>query len=240
MSKSALKLDVKRLNEEFEDKSPQQVLEWALSKFHPKIALASSFGAEDIVLIDMVKKINPKARIFTLETGRLHQETYKLIDKVKERYGELEVYYPDTAALEDMVRKYGINLFYHSTELRKLCCRVRKVEPLKRALSDLDAWITGMRRDQALTRTKTLKIEVDLAHGDIIKVNPLADKTSKDIWRYIRENNLPYNVLHNKGYPSIGCEPCTRAVKPGEDPRAGRWWWEPRDQSECGLHVKAL
>lgn len=231
-------LDIEGLNRLFEDKSPQQVLGWALKEFHPKIALASSFGAEDMVLIDMVKKINPEARIFALETGRLHQETYELMDKVSERYGEFEIYYPDTSQVEEMVRKHGVNLFYKSIELRKLCCNVRKVEPLKRALNNLDAWITGLRRDQASTRTLIQKIEVDHLNGGIIKINPLADQTSEDIWRYIRENNLSYNPLHDKGYPSIGCEPCTRAVNLGEDPRAGRWWWEPREASECGLHKR--
>ena len=239
MSEKTIQLDIESLNKDFKDKSPQQVLEWALEKFHPKITLASSFGAEDIVLIDMIKKINPDARIFTLETGRLHQETYDLMDKVKVRFGDLEVYYPDTAEVEDMVQKHGINLFYNSVELRKLCCKVRKVGPLNRALSSLDAWITGLRQDQAASRSDTPKIEVDAAHHGIIKINPIIDLTSEAVWKYIRENNLPYNALHDSGFPSIGCAPCTRAVKPGEDERAGRWWWEPRDQSECGLHVKS-
>ncbi len=231
-------LDVEGLNRRLEDKSPQQVLEWALSEFHPNISLASSFGAEDMMLTDMLRKINPDARIFALETGRLHQETYDLVDKARERYGDFEIYYPNTARLEEITRSHGLNLFYKSMTLRKLCCEVRKVEPLKRALSDLDAWITGLRRDQASTRVAVQKVEVDSLHNGIIKINPLADQTSEDVWRYIRENNVPYNALHDNGYPSIGCEPCTRAVKPGEDPRAGRWWWEPREASECGLHKK--
>ncbi len=239
MSKKPLQLDINRLNKDFIDKSPQQVLEWALDKFHPKIGLASSFGAEDIVLIDMIKKIKPDARIFTLETGRLHQETYDLMDKIKKRFGDLEVYYPNTNDLENMVRKHGINLFYNSVELRKLCCKVRKVGPLNQALSSLDAWITGLRQDQAASRSDTSKIEIDLAHGGIIKINPIINQTSEDVWNYIRKNDLPYNALHDSGFPSIGCAPCTRAIKPGEDSRAGRWWWEPREQSECGLHVKA-
>ena len=239
MNKKTIQLDIENLNNDFKDKSPQQVLEWALEKFHPKIALASSFGAEDIVLIDMIKKINPNARIFTLETGRLHKETYDLMDKVKTQFGNLEVYYPDTVELEDMVRKHGVNLFYNSVEERKLCCRVRKIGSLNRALSNLDAWITGLRQDQAASRNDTPKVEVDSAHRGIIKINPIIDKTSEDIWKYIRENNLPYNALHDSGFPSIGCAPCTRAIKPEEDARAGRWWWEPRDQSECGLHVKS-
>ena len=231
-------LDVEGLNRRLEEKSPQQVLEWALSEFHPKISLASSFGAEDMVLTDMLRKINPDARIFALETGRLHQETYDLMDKAQEKYGDFEIFYPDTVRLEEMTRSHGLNLFYKSMTLRKLCCEVRKVEPLKRALSDLDAWITGLRRDQASTRVAVQKVEVDALHNGIIKINPLADQTSEDIWKYIRNNNVLYNALHDNGYPSIGCEPCTRAVKPGEDPRAGRWWWEPREASECGLHKK--
>ena len=238
MSEKILQLDIEGLNKDFKDKSPQQVLEWALEKFNPKIALASSFGAEDIVLIDMMKKINSDARIFTLETGRLHKETYDLMDKVKTQFGNLEVYYPDTVELEDMVRKHGVNLFYNSVEERKLCCRVRKIGSLNRALSNLDAWITGLRQDQAASRNDTPKVEVDSAHRGIIKINPIIDKTSEDIWKYIRENNLPYNALHDSGYPSIGCAPCTRAVKPGEDARAGRWWWESDPNAkECGLHV---
>ncbi len=239
MNKKTIQLDIENLNNDFKDRSPQQVLEWAFEKFHPKIALASSFGAEDIVLIDMIKKINPNARIFTLETGRLHKETYDLMDKVKTQFGNLEVYYPDTVELEDMVRKHGVNLFYNSVEERKLCCRVRKIGSLNRALSNLDAWITGLRQDQAASRNDTPKVEVDSAHRGIIKINPIIDKTSEDIWKYIQANNLPYNALHDSGFPSIGCAPCTRAIKPEEDARAGRWWWEPRDQSECGLHVKS-
>jgi phosphoadenosine phosphosulfate reductase len=231
-------LNIEDLNRRLEEKSPQQVLEWALSEFHPKISLASSFGAEDMVMTDMLRNINPDARIFALETGRLHQETYDLIDKAREKYGDFEIFYPDTAHLEEMTRNHGLNLFYKSMTLRKMCCGVRKVEPLTRALSDLDAWITGLRRDQASTRVSVQKVEVDAIHNGIIKINPLADQTSEDVWRYIRKNNVPYNALHDNGYPSIGCEPCTRAVKPGEDPRAGRWWWEPREASECGLHKK--
>jgi len=231
-------LQISELSRQFEEWSPQWILKWGLDTFHPKIALASSFGAEDMVLIDMLRRLNPDARVFTIETGRLHQETYELMDRVRERYGPIEVYYPDTGRLEAMVREHGVNLFYRSMELRRLCCSVRKVEPLTRALSGLEAWITGLRREQSQTRVDVKKIEEDRVHEGIVKLNPLADWSSEDVWRYIRENSVPYNKLHDQGYPSIGCEPCTRAVKPGEDPRAGRWWWEPRDQSECGLHVR--
>ncbi|MBI2871229.1 MAG: phosphoadenylyl-sulfate reductase [Candidatus Omnitrophica bacterium] len=224
---------------DFETQSAESVLKWALGTYHPKIALASSFGVEDVLLIDMMVKINPAARVFSLDTGRLNQETYDCMDKVREKYGvRIEVYYPNTEAAENMVRERGLNLFYHSIENRKECCGVRKVEPLNRALKGLDAWITGLRRAQAVTRTDIKKVETDAAHGGILKINPIADWTTAQVWDYVKRNKVPYNALHDKGYPSIGCEPCTRAVKPGEDERAGRWWWELPEQKECGLHVK--
>lgn len=237
--KNSLKgFDIERLNKEFETKTPQELLEWGLKEFHPCIALAWS-GAEDVAVVDMLVKINPKARIFTLDTGRLNPETYDLIDRVRERYGiDIEVMFPDAAEVEEMVRKQGVNLFYQSVENRKLCCNLRKVQPMKRMLSTLDAWITGLRRDQAVTRTVLKKIEIDEAFGGIVKLNPLADWSHKDVWDYIHKNNVPYNELHDKGYPSIGCAPCTRPVKDGEDIRAGRWWWESPEGRECGLHVK--
>ncbi|MEE8423610.1 MAG: phosphoadenylyl-sulfate reductase [Thermodesulfobacteriota bacterium] len=234
----AEKLDVGRVNEDLQSKSPQEVLEWALNEFHPNIALAWS-GAEDIAVADMMIKINPKARIFTLDTGRLNPETYDLIDRVRDKYGiDIEVMFPSSAEVEEMVHSKGMNLFYKSVENRKLCCSVRKVKPLKRILSSLDAWVTGLRRDQAVTRTALNKVEIDDAFGGIIKVNPIADWSHEDVWDYIRKNDVPYNALHDNGYPSIGCAPCTRAVKAGEDIRAGRWWWESPDTKECGLHVK--
>jgi len=240
-SKTKIKpaFDIENLNEEFGKKTPQELLEWGLKEFHPCIALAWS-GAEDVAVVDMLVKINPKARIFTLDTGRLNPETYDLIDRVRERYGiDIEVMFPDAAEVEEMVRREGVNLFYQSVENRKLCCNLRKVQPLKRMLSSLDAWITGLRRDQAVTRTVLKKIEIDETFGGIIKLNPLADWSNKDVWDYIHKNNVPYNELHDKGYPSIGCGPCTRSVKPGEDIRAGRWWWESPEGKECGLHVKS-
>lgn len=231
--------EIESLAEKFDAASPQNVLKWAFQTFHPKIALASSFGLEDVALIDLMVKINPQARVFTLDTGRLHQETYNIMDRIRDRYGiRVEVYFPDAASVEKMVNEHGLNLFYKSIDLRKTCCGIRKVEPLKRALSGLDAWITGLRRDQAVTRASVRKIELDTEHGNIVKINPITDWTLDDVWSYIRVNDVPYNVLHDRGFPSIGCEPCTRAVKPGEDPRAGRWWWELPEQKECGLHVK--
>lgn len=234
----AEKLDVGRVNEDLQTRSPQEVLEWALNEFHPNIALAWS-GAEDIAVADMMIKINPEARIFTLDTGRLNPETYDLIDRVRDKYGiDIEVMFPNSAEVEEMVHNKGMNLFYKSVENRKLCCSVRKVKPLKRILSSLDAWVTGLRRDQAVTRTALNKVEIDDAFGGIVKVNPIADWSHEDVWAYIRKNDVPYNDLHDNGYPSIGCAPCTRTVKAGEDIRAGRWWWESPDTKECGLHVK--
>lgn len=224
--------------QDLESKTPQEVLEWALSQFHPRISLASSFGAEDVVLIDMLQRIDPNSRVFSLDTFRLHKETYDVMDRIREKYGlDLEVYKPDQKDVDDMVNKHGLNLFYESVDNRKLCCGIRKVEPLNRALSELDAWITGLRRDQANTRNAVAKVELDVGHGSIAKINPLADWSPEQVWDYIKANDVPYNALHDQDFPSIGCEPCTRPVKPGEDPRAGRWWWEQEEtDKECGLH----
>lgn len=231
-------LQIKKIAEEMEDKSATEVLKWAINAYAPKIALASSFGAEDVILIDMMVKINKeKAKIFTLDTGRLNQETYDVMDAIRKKYGiQIEVYFPEQRETEEMVKIKGMNLMYESVENRKLCCEIRKVHPLNRALSKLDGWITGLRREQAITRANIYKLEIDSSHGNIAKINPLADWTNEMIWDYIHKNNVPYNKLHDSGYPSIGCEPCTRAVHRGEDPRAGRWWWENATQKECGLH----
>ena len=232
---SASELDA--LSQDFQSKSAQEVLEWALDQFHPKISLASSFGAEDVVLIDMLHKINPQARVFTLETLRLPQETHDVMARITEKYSiDIEVFSPEPVAVDNMVKENGLDLFYESIENRKLCCGIRKVEPLGRALSELDAWTAGLRSDQTATRAAASKVELDTAHGSRIKINPLLDWTWDQVWDYIKENDIPYNALHDKNYPSIGCEPCTRAVKPGEDPRAGRWWWEQDGSQECGLH----
>lgn len=230
---------VDALNAGFVGAPPQEVLAWALEQFHPCIALASSFGAEDVVLIDMLDKINGSARVVTLDTLRLHTETYDVIDRVRARYSvEVEAFYPDLTAVDALVRERGYNCFYASVDNRKACCGIRKVEPLGRALTGLDAWITGLRRDQAASRADVQYVEIDDVHGNIVKLNPLADWTNEDVWAYIREHDVPYNVLHDVGYPSIGCEPCTRAVAPDEDPRAGRWWWELDPAAkECGIHV---
>ena len=226
-----------KLNETL--KTPQEVLKWAIDTLHPKLALASSFGAEDVVVIDMMMKINPKSRIFTLDTGRLNQETYDVMDEIRNKYNtNIEVMFPDSNEVEQMVRVNGMNLFYQSMGNRKLCCGIRKVHPLKKMLSTLDGWITGLRADQTEVRSTAQKIEFDPQHGDIIKLNPIIDWTWDQTLDYIKKNGVPYNKLHDKGYPSIGCEPCTRAIKPGEPLRAGRWWWETDPQKECGLHAE--
>jgi phosphoadenosine phosphosulfate reductase len=231
--------ELEALSNSLEKKPAQTVLAWALDRFHPRFALSSSFGAEDVAIIDMLWRLNRKARVITLDTLRLPKETYEVIQRIQDKYGiQVEVFRPEPKALADMIAQHGLNLMYDSIDMRKLCCHVRKVEPLERALAGLDAWGTGLRRQQATTRTVTPKIELDPARPDKVKVNPIADWTSDQVWDYIRNNQVPYNALHDKNYPSIGCDPCTRPVKPGEDQRAGRWWWElDPAQKECGLHV---
>lgn len=218
--------------------TPQEIMTWAIAKF-PQIGLASSFGAEDVVLIDMLAQIKPDAYVFTLDTGRLPIETYDVMAEIAKKYPQLQIktMFPDTESVQNMVRERGINLFYDSVENRKLCCHIRKVEPLGRAIAGLDAWMTGLRRDQTNNRQEMQVVELDAARG-IAKINPLIDWTNGQVWDYIRAHNLPYNALHDKNYPSIGCAPCTRAIAPDEDLRAGRWWWEQSNQ-ECGLHVNA-
>ncbi len=240
MSSATTDFNIKELNQEFESQSAQEVLAWALKKFSSEVALASSFGAEDVVLIDILWRLDPKFRVFSLDTGRLHEETYEVMEAIREKYGiSIESYFPDRSKVEKLEREKGLYSFRYSVEARKECCGIRKVEPLNRALSGLKAWITGLRRDQGTTRTETDKIEIDAAHGSIVKLNPIADWSEEQVWDYIRENNVPYNKLHDRGFPSIGCSPCTRAVKLIEDIRAGRWWWETPDSKECGLHVKS-
>lgn len=215
----------------------EAVLRWGLGTFHPNIVFASSFGAEDVVVIHFLANINPKARIVTLDTGRLHGETYEVIERVRERYGvEIESYFPDRQKVEALERAKGFYSFRTSVENRKECCGIRKIEPLKRALAGAKAWITGLRREQSVTRGGVERIELDAGNGGIYKLNPIADWTHDQVWDYIRQHDLPYNRLHDRGFPSIGCEPCTRAIEPGEDVRAGRWWWETPETKECGLH----
>jgi phosphoadenosine phosphosulfate reductase len=227
---------------DLEQASAETVLRWALETFSPQIALACSFQAEGSVLIDMMHRLRGSDfRIFTLDTGRLNQETYDCMDAIRARYGvSVEVYFPDALKVQDMVRAKGLNLFYNSVEDCQLCCAVRKIEPLNRALTGLKAWITGLRREQAVTRGAMRKIGLDRSHNSIVKINPLVDWSYDQVWSYVRENNVPFHRLHKQSYPSIGCAPCTRAVNPGEDLRAGRWWWEKPETKECGLHVDPL
>lgn len=228
---------IEDLRARFAEAAPETLLRFALAEFHPAVALASSFGMEDIVLITMMAEIRPDARVFALDTGRLDEATYEAAEAVRLRLGiRIEWHFPDRTAVEALERDKGLYSFRESLEARRACCRIRKVEPLGRALSGLRAWITGQRRDQGVTRAALPAVEVDEAHGGILKLNPLAGWTGDRVRGYVRERGLPYNRLHDAGYPSIGCAPCTRAVGPGEDPRAGRWWWERPEHKECGLH----
>jgi len=227
---------VNELNEQLTGKSAEEIVRWAADTFGSQIAFASSFGAEDVALIDIISRVAPELRMFTLDTGRLHDETYDVMERVRTRY-ELPIlsYFPDREAVEKLEREKGYYSFRESIENRKECCGIRKVVPLKRALSGLRAWMTGLRREQSVTRTEMQALEWDEGNG-IAKVNPLIDWSEQQVWDYIKTNNVPYNALHDSGFPSIGCAPCTRAVKPGEDVRAGRWWWENPENKECGLH----
>jgi phosphoadenosine phosphosulfate reductase len=228
----------RKLSEELKNKSAQEVLTYFIHEYDGKVGLATSLGAEDQVLTDMIVDINPKTKIFTLDTGRVFPETYSVLDKTNKKYNiNIEVYFPNGDKVEEMVNSKGINLFYDSIENRKLCCGIRKIEPLKRALKEINVWVTGLRKDQSVTRFFTPLVEWDEGN-QVIKVNPLLAWSEKDVWKYIKEKDVPYNELHDKGFPSIGCQPCTRAIKKGEDVRAGRWWWEQPEQKECGLHIK--
>ena len=216
--------------------STRQTLERIARDFSPAV-FASSLAAEDMVLTDLILKAKLPIGIFSLETGRLHAETLAVLDKVKETYGsDITLFRPQPEAVAAYVAQNGLNAFYDSVEMRRECCRIRKVEPLGRALAGNKAWVTGQRRAQSSTRAELHIEEDDAAHG-MTKFNPLADWSEEDVWNYIRDNQVPYNALHDQGYPSIGCAPCTRAVQPGEDVRAGRWWWENPDSKECGLHM---
>lgn len=233
-----MQAQIKQLQNLVQNKTPQEVIKLFLEKYNDKIAFSSSLGAEDQVITDMISKIDKSAKIFTLDTGRLFPETYDLIDRTSKRYGmPIQVYFPDAHQVEDMVKEKGINLFFESIENRKLCCHIRKIEPLKRAFKGLDVWICGLRRDQSVTRTDVQLVEWDEANG-LIKLNPLVEWTEEQVWDYIKTNKVPYNRLHDQGFPSVGCQPCTRAIVEGEDLRAGRWWWENPETKECGLHAK--
>ena len=230
--------DAIRLRQQLAKVTAEDCIRFFTDSYPGQIAFGTSLGAEDQVLTEMIRNINTTVNFFTLDTGRLFQETYDLLDITEKKYGfKIRVFFPDASLIEEMVEKNGINLFYESVEKRKLCCNLRKIEPLRRALSGMKVWITGLRKDQSVTRQNSEMIEWDETFG-VIKVNPLIDWTSNQVWDFIREFNIPYNELHDKGFPSIGCQPCTRAVQPGENVRAGRWWWETPENRECGLHKK--
>lgn len=219
----------------------EDAIRLSVERFTPaRIALASSFGAEDQVLTDMLSRVAPQARVFTLDTGRLFQETYDTMQASTARYGiRYEAYAPEANDIADLVATDGPNLFYKSIEKRKQCCEIRKLRPLRKVLSTVDAWICGLRREQAITRTGVELVSWDTEFG-IYKICPLFDWSEEQVWNYIRARNVPYNALHERGFRSIGCAPCTRAVQPGEDVRAGRWWWESPEHKECGLHKSPL
>lgn len=226
------------LNQKLAGRTVAEVLEYFLKNFEGKVAFSTSLGAEDQVITHFIAGIDQSASFFTLDTGRLFQETYDLMQQTNERYGiNIKVMFPDKDAVEKIVNEKGINLFYNSVENRKLCCHIRKVEPLQRAFKGLDAWICGLRREQSVTRTEDQLVEWDANNG-LIKINPLIAWTEKQVWDFIKMHNVPYNKLHDEGFASIGCQPCTRAILPGEDVRAGRWWWENPNTRECGLHKK--
>jgi len=225
-------------NDQLSGASAQQIVAFFLEKFKGKIALSTSLGLEDQVLTQMVADVDPSTRVFTLDTGRLFPEAYDLMDRTSKKYKiNLEVFFPNANEIEEMVAQKGINLFYDSIENRKLCCRLRKLVPLARAMQGLDAWITGLRREQSVTRENMQAVEWD-AGNNMLKINPLIDWTEKQTWDYMKEHKIPVNPLHKKGFASIGCQPCTRAIEPGEEVRAGRWWWENPETKECGLHKK--
>jgi len=238
MEKNQKKEYVKKLNKKFEDSDAIKIIEWAFNKYKSDLVIATAFGPAGLVNIDLASKVDIPATIISVDTGRLPEETYQLVEDVKNLYeAKFEIYFPDYKELEGLYEKKGTYSFKNSIQDRKECCRVRKVLPFYRALKGYKAWISGLRKGQSITRSEIDKFEIDRKHRNILKINPLADWSEKDVWDYIKENDVPYNELHDENYPSIGCEPCTRPVESGEGIRAGRWWWEPEENKECGLHV---
>jgi phosphoadenosine phosphosulfate reductase len=233
------KYNLEKINNELVGKTPKEIIEYAYNLIGTsKVSTASSLSIEDQMLTHLALSVDKNSRIFVLDTGRHFQNTYDVMDETWRKYGfKYEIYAPNTSDLEKFVSNYGPNTFYIDVENRKKCCNIRKLEPLKRALSTVDAWITGLRREQGVTRTDIPIVDWDDTHK-ILKFNPLIALSEVDVWDYVKENKIPYNDLYLKGFRSIGCQPCTRAVKEGEDIRAGRWWWESPEQKECGLHVK--
>ena len=231
-------MTIDQLTKEIEGKSAVEQLRFLAQKFEGKIAFSTSFGQEDQVITDMIFANDISIKVFTLDTGRLFEETYQVWNETEKKYGKrIEAYYPDTTEVEAMVSQKGIYSFYESLENRKECCDIRKVHPLKRALKEVDLWITGLRAEQSVTRVGLHVLEESTAFN-CLKFNPLLHWTLDQTLQYLKDHHVPYNSLHDKGFISIGCAPCTRAIKPGEDIRAGRWWWESKDKKECGLHVE--
>jgi phosphoadenosine phosphosulfate reductase len=228
---------VRQAFDELESETPETLLAWAGGTFGRRIALASSFGVEDVVLIHMATRLRPDFRVLAIDTGRLPEETFAVAEELRRRGARIEWLFPDRERLEELQSSAGLFSFRQSVEQRRACCQVRKVEPLLRALRGLDAWVTGLRREQSLARESVRAVEVDEAHGGLLKLSPLAAWSEAQVWAYVRAHRLPYSALHDRGYPSVGCAPCTRAVEPGEPPRAGRWWWESPEHKECGLHL---
>ena len=226
-----------QLADEFDDATPEELIEWTLERWGDNAAICTSFQAEGMVILDMAWRINPAVRVFTIDTGRLPQETYDIVETVRRHYGlQVELYFPDAMQVEAMTLRSGPNLFYSAVKSRLQCCNVRKVEPIRRVLDGLDAWVTGLRREQWASRANIRKIELDHDHGGLAKISPLADWTMEEVQDYIEEFDVPQHPLYAKGFTSIGCAPCTRPTKEGEDPRAGRWWWEKNAPKECGIH----
>lgn len=231
-------LDIDNVIVEYRSKGPNEVIKWALDTFGDRIAICTSFQSEGMVILDIAHSIQPDVKVFTIDTGRLPQETHDLIDKVRAKYQiQVDVHHPDPDELRQFVTKHGINPFYESVSLRLGCCEIRKTHTLDKALVDFDAWITGLRRSQTRARGAVEKIEIDVAHNGMIKINPLANWSREQVAQYIKSHDVPQNELYNQGYTSIGCVPCTRPVKSGEDVRAGRWWWEKGVPKECGIHM---
>jgi phosphoadenosine phosphosulfate reductase len=236
-NKKMEKKKIEELNQELQNYSAEDILRYCVEKLNAKICFATSLGAEDQVISSMIyeEKLE-QIDIFTLDTGRMFQESYDVLERTIARYKKsIEVVFPDKKEVEDLVNAKGINLFYQSIENRKACCQIRKTNPLQRKLANYDAWIVGLRREQSITRSDLQIVEWDEMHS-MIKINPLYNWTEKEVWERIKSKQIPYNKLHDQGFPSIGCAPCTRAIEKGEDVRFGRWWWELPEQKECGLH----
>jgi len=231
-------LEIGEIAVELDDQEPEDVIEWALETFGDRIAIVTAMQEDGMAVLDMAAQIKPDVRVITVDTGRLPDETYQFIDEVRSRYPrtQWDVLFPDAAEVEAMVSRRGVNLFRNSVEERMLCCQIRKVRPLVKALQGLDAWFTGLRRDQWASRAAIKKVELDHDHEGIVKINALADWEGDEVKAYIEDNDVPVHPLYAKGYTSFGCGPCTRAIQPGENDRAGRWWWETGAPKECGIH----